>query len=179
VEGQGLLPHSCSLPQTPRFSSSLPTCQYSCSRPRLPRPFCKRAGNAGGYSKPGLALPSCGCTLQRRESPALHSPTPPPRVLARSSLRVAEELLHLRVIHSLMAAMGNTDHSNSQRLASVTLEVYGPAGLWAALWGTGSHGHRPSHDALPICCSTSCKCSQWWRSTCASPWGRNSTSSSL
>nr|XP_020039021.1 uncharacterized protein C1orf228 homolog [Castor canadensis] len=45
-------------------------------------------------------------------------------VLARSSLRVAEELLHLRVIHSLMAAMGNTDHSNSQRLASVTLEYF-------------------------------------------------------
>ncbi|XP_023410413.1 armadillo-like helical domain containing protein 1 isoform X4 [Loxodonta africana] len=43
-------------------------------------------------------------------------------VLARSNLSIAEELLHLRVVHSLMAAMGNTDHSNSQRLASLTLE---------------------------------------------------------
>ncbi|XP_006899086.1 PREDICTED: uncharacterized protein C1orf228 homolog [Elephantulus edwardii] len=45
-------------------------------------------------------------------------------VLARSNLSVAEELLHLRVVHSLMAAMGNTDHSNSQRLASLTLEFF-------------------------------------------------------
>nr|XP_055198142.1 armadillo-like helical domain containing protein 1 isoform X5 [Nyctereutes procyonoides] len=43
-------------------------------------------------------------------------------VLARSNTSVAEELLHLRVVHSLMAAMGNTDHSNSQRQASLTLE---------------------------------------------------------
>ncbi|KAF5923247.1 hypothetical protein HPG69_012337 [Diceros bicornis minor] len=46
----------------------------------------------------------------------------PPRVLARSNTSLAEELLHLRVVHSLMAAMGNTDHSNSQRQASLTLE---------------------------------------------------------
>lgn len=45
------------------------------------------------------------------------------RILARNDLNVAEELLRLRVIHSLMSAMGNTDHSNSQRLASLTLEV--------------------------------------------------------
>lgn len=45
------------------------------------------------------------------------------RILARSDLNLAEEMLHLRVIHSLMSAMGNTDHSNSQRLASLTLEV--------------------------------------------------------
>nr|AAI60855.1 RGD1563714 protein [Rattus norvegicus] len=44
-------------------------------------------------------------------------------ILARSDLNLAEEMLHLRVIHSLMSAMGNTDHSNSQRLASLTLEV--------------------------------------------------------
>lgn len=31
----------------------------------------------------------------------------------------------MRVVHSLMTAMGNTDHSNSQRLASLTLEVLG------------------------------------------------------
>ncbi|XP_069843492.1 armadillo-like helical domain containing protein 1 isoform X1 [Dipodomys merriami] len=45
-------------------------------------------------------------------------------VLARGSLSVAEDLLHMRVVHSLLAAMGNTDHSNSQRLASLTLEVF-------------------------------------------------------
>ncbi|XP_008585200.1 PREDICTED: uncharacterized protein C1orf228 homolog [Galeopterus variegatus] len=43
-------------------------------------------------------------------------------VLARSHLSIAEEMLHLRVVHSLMAAMGNTDHSNSQRQANLTLE---------------------------------------------------------
>uniref|UniRef100_A0ABI7ZPW9 Armadillo like helical domain containing 1 n=1 Tax=Felis catus TaxID=9685 RepID=A0ABI7ZPW9_FELCA len=46
------------------------------------------------------------------------------RVLARSNTSVAEEMLHLRVVHSLMAAMGNTDHSNSQRQASLTLEYF-------------------------------------------------------
>uniref|UniRef100_A0A0G2K7C5 Armadillo-like helical domain containing 1 n=1 Tax=Rattus norvegicus TaxID=10116 RepID=A0A0G2K7C5_RAT len=45
-------------------------------------------------------------------------------ILARSDLNLAEEMLHLRVIHSLMSAMGNTDHSNSQRLASLTLEYF-------------------------------------------------------
>ncbi|XP_075411482.1 armadillo-like helical domain containing protein 1 [Tenrec ecaudatus] len=45
-------------------------------------------------------------------------------VLARSNFSIAEELLQLRVVHSLMAAMGNTDHSNSQRLACLTLEYY-------------------------------------------------------
>ncbi|KAI4549643.1 hypothetical protein MG293_001973, partial [Ovis ammon polii] len=53
---------------------------------------------------------------------------PPPRILARHNTTLAEEMLHLRVIHSLMAAMGNTDHSNSQRQASLTLEVHGAAG---------------------------------------------------
>nr|KAF6443099.1 armadillo like helical domain containing 1 [Molossus molossus] len=43
-------------------------------------------------------------------------------VLARSSTSLAEKMLHLRVVHNLMAAMGNTDHSNSQRQASLTLE---------------------------------------------------------
>ncbi|XP_040612796.1 armadillo-like helical domain containing protein 1 [Mesocricetus auratus] len=46
------------------------------------------------------------------------------RILARDDFTVAEELLHMRVIHSLMIAMGNTDHSNSQRLASLTLEFF-------------------------------------------------------
>nr|XP_027793407.1 armadillo-like helical domain containing protein 1 [Marmota flaviventris] len=45
-------------------------------------------------------------------------------VLARRDLSTAEEMLHMRVVHSLMAAMGNTDHSNSQRLASLTLEFF-------------------------------------------------------
>lgn len=53
------------------------------------------------------------------------NPSPRPRVLARSNNSLAEEMLHLRVVHSLMAAMGNTDHSNSQRQASLTLEVSG------------------------------------------------------
>uniref|UniRef100_A0A2K6TWH9 Armadillo like helical domain containing 1 n=1 Tax=Saimiri boliviensis boliviensis TaxID=39432 RepID=A0A2K6TWH9_SAIBB len=37
-------------------------------------------------------------------------------VLVRNDISIAEELLYLRVVHGLMAAMGNTDHSNSQRL---------------------------------------------------------------
>lgn len=45
------------------------------------------------------------------------------RILARNDLNLAKELLRLRVVHGLMSAMGNTDHSNSQRLASLTLEV--------------------------------------------------------
>ncbi|XP_054428099.1 armadillo-like helical domain containing protein 1 [Pteronotus mesoamericanus] len=45
-------------------------------------------------------------------------------VLARSNTSLAEEMLHLRVVHGLMAAMGNTDHSNSQRQASLTLEYF-------------------------------------------------------
>uniref|UniRef100_A0A8D2DCP2 Armadillo like helical domain containing 1 n=1 Tax=Sciurus vulgaris TaxID=55149 RepID=A0A8D2DCP2_SCIVU len=45
-------------------------------------------------------------------------------VLARRDMSIAEEMLHMRVVHSLMAAMGNTDHSNSQRLASLTLEFF-------------------------------------------------------
>ncbi|XP_039739979.1 armadillo-like helical domain containing protein 1 isoform X4 [Pteropus medius] len=45
-------------------------------------------------------------------------------VLARGNTSLAEEMLHLRVVHGLMAAMGNTDHSNSQRQASLTLEYF-------------------------------------------------------
>ncbi|XP_021529000.2 armadillo-like helical domain containing protein 1 isoform X1 [Aotus nancymaae] len=45
-------------------------------------------------------------------------------VLVRNDISIAEELLYLRVVHCLMAAMGNTDHSNSQRLASLTLEYF-------------------------------------------------------
>ncbi|KAG8507672.1 Armadillo-like helical domain containing protein 1, partial [Galemys pyrenaicus] len=46
------------------------------------------------------------------------------RVLVHSNMGLAEEMLHLRVVHSLMTAMGNTDHSNSQRQASLTLEFF-------------------------------------------------------
>ncbi|KFO20859.1 hypothetical protein H920_17652 [Fukomys damarensis] len=45
-------------------------------------------------------------------------------VLARGSMSIAQEMLHLHVVRSLMAAMGNTDHSNSQRLASLTLQFF-------------------------------------------------------
>ncbi|KAM4873445.1 armadillo-like helical domain containing protein 1 isoform 1-T5 [Thomomys bottae] len=45
-------------------------------------------------------------------------------ILVRGSLSIAEELLHMRVVHALLTAMGNTDHSNSQRLASMTLELF-------------------------------------------------------
>ncbi|XP_032159628.1 armadillo-like helical domain containing protein 1 [Mustela erminea] len=45
-------------------------------------------------------------------------------VLARSNTSIAEEMLHLRVVHSLLAAMGNSDHCNSQRQASLTLEYF-------------------------------------------------------
>ncbi|XP_029085000.1 armadillo-like helical domain containing protein 1 [Monodon monoceros] len=43
-------------------------------------------------------------------------------ILARGNTSLAEEMLPVRVVHSLMAAMGNMDHSNSQRQASLTLE---------------------------------------------------------
>ncbi|XP_013377099.1 PREDICTED: uncharacterized protein C1orf228 homolog isoform X4 [Chinchilla lanigera] len=46
------------------------------------------------------------------------------RVLALHSLRVAEEMLRLHVVRNLMAAMGNADHSNSQRLASLALQFF-------------------------------------------------------
>ncbi|XP_036611355.1 armadillo-like helical domain containing protein 1 [Trichosurus vulpecula] len=45
-------------------------------------------------------------------------------VIARSSMAVAEELLALQVVSHLMYAMGNQDHSNGQRLASLTLEYF-------------------------------------------------------
>ncbi|XP_074122226.1 armadillo-like helical domain containing protein 1 isoform X2 [Sminthopsis crassicaudata] len=43
-------------------------------------------------------------------------------IISRNSMSVAEELLSLQVVSNLMFAMGNRDHSNSQRLASLTLE---------------------------------------------------------
>lgn len=66
------------------------------------------------------------CSGGRQRVPrGCRNPSPGPRVLVRGNNSLAEEMLHLRVVHSLMAAMGNTDHSNSQRQASLTLEVSG------------------------------------------------------
>ncbi|XP_066482210.1 armadillo-like helical domain containing protein 1 [Tiliqua scincoides] len=45
-------------------------------------------------------------------------------ILAQDSREVAEELIFLRVVHSLMCAMGNKDHTNCQRQASITLEYF-------------------------------------------------------
>lgn len=59
----------------------------------------------------------------RRVSRGCRTQNPWPRVLAHSNTSLAEEMLNMGVVHSLMAAMGNTDHSNSQRQASLTLEV--------------------------------------------------------
>ncbi|XP_013377091.1 PREDICTED: uncharacterized protein C1orf228 homolog isoform X1 [Chinchilla lanigera] len=65
------------------------------------------------------------------------------RVLALHSLRVAEEMLRLHVVRNLMAAMGNADHSNSQRLASLALQVCGAQGRDAGAQGRGHHTVRP------------------------------------
>lgn len=46
------------------------------------------------------------------------------RILATHNMSLAENMLHLGVVHSLMVAMGNMDHSNSQRQASLTLEFF-------------------------------------------------------
>uniref|UniRef100_A0A8D0WBJ8 Armadillo like helical domain containing 1 n=2 Tax=Sus scrofa TaxID=9823 RepID=A0A8D0WBJ8_PIG len=59
-----------------------------------------------------------------------------------------------------------------------------PASRWrcAGRRGGGRRGgHRagaPQSRPAPTRRSTSCSCSRWWRSTCAGPWGRNSTGSS-
>ncbi|XP_060087673.1 armadillo-like helical domain containing protein 1 [Heteronotia binoei] len=45
-------------------------------------------------------------------------------ILAQDSSRVAEELIYLNVVHGLMCAMGNKDHTNCQRQASITLEYF-------------------------------------------------------
>ncbi|KAL8178807.1 UNVERIFIED_CONTAM: Armadillo-like helical domain containing protein 1 [Gekko kuhli] len=45
-------------------------------------------------------------------------------ILAQDSNRVAEELIYLNVVHGLMCAMGNKDHTNCQRQASITLESH-------------------------------------------------------
>ncbi|KAF7253909.1 Armadillo-like helical domain containing protein 1, partial [Varanus komodoensis] len=45
-------------------------------------------------------------------------------ILAQDSREVAEELIFLRVVHGLLCAMGNKDHTNCQRQASITLEYF-------------------------------------------------------
>nr|XP_056700769.1 armadillo-like helical domain containing protein 1 [Euleptes europaea] len=45
-------------------------------------------------------------------------------ILAQDSNRVAEELIYLNVVHGLMCAMGNKDHTNCQRQSSITLELF-------------------------------------------------------
>ncbi|XP_009454358.1 armadillo-like helical domain containing protein 1 isoform X4 [Pan troglodytes] len=68
--------------------------------------------------------PSLPMFLQQAAAAKAIGLNPRPRVLARNDMSIAEELLYLRVVRGLMAAMGNTDHSNSQRLASLTLECF-------------------------------------------------------
>ncbi|XP_058033526.1 armadillo-like helical domain containing protein 1 isoform X3 [Ahaetulla prasina] len=45
-------------------------------------------------------------------------------ILAQESREVAEELIVLNVVHGLMCAMGNKDHTNGQRQASITLAYF-------------------------------------------------------
>ncbi|KAK7100658.1 armadillo-like helical domain containing protein 1 isoform X2 [Littorina saxatilis] len=45
-------------------------------------------------------------------------------ILAGESNEIAEKLIHMRVIHNLLFAMGNTDSADSQRQASITLEHF-------------------------------------------------------
>lgn len=68
-------------------------------------------------------------------------------------------------MHGLMAAMGNTDHSNSQRQADLTLEVHGAAGRRAGR----ARGHR-GHAPYPPTAVAVASYSRWWRRTCARPW---------
>ncbi|XP_070563308.1 armadillo-like helical domain containing protein 1 [Ptychodera flava] len=43
-------------------------------------------------------------------------------ILVREFEDIGEKLIQLRVVHNLMVAMGNEDHADSQRQASITLE---------------------------------------------------------
>lgn len=43
-------------------------------------------------------------------------------ILSRESRPITEKLIQLRCVHNLMIAMGNEDHADSQRQASITLE---------------------------------------------------------
>ncbi|XP_018428826.1 PREDICTED: uncharacterized protein C1orf228 homolog, partial [Nanorana parkeri] len=45
-------------------------------------------------------------------------------MLARESPQLCEDLIQLRVVHHLLHAMGNTEHTDSQRQASLALEYF-------------------------------------------------------
>ncbi|XP_039341326.1 armadillo-like helical domain containing protein 1 [Mauremys reevesii] len=45
-------------------------------------------------------------------------------ILAQDSTKLAEEMIQLRVVHGLMCAMGNQDHTTCQRQASISLEYF-------------------------------------------------------
>jgi len=45
------------------------------------------------------------------------------RILAQRNEEISKELLSLRVIHHLLYAMGNQEHADAQRQASLALEV--------------------------------------------------------
>uniref|UniRef100_A0A674I152 Armadillo like helical domain containing 1 n=1 Tax=Terrapene triunguis TaxID=2587831 RepID=A0A674I152_9SAUR len=45
-------------------------------------------------------------------------------LLAQDSTKLAEEMIQLRVVHGLLCAMGNQDHTTCQRQASITLEYF-------------------------------------------------------
>ncbi|XP_044882727.1 armadillo-like helical domain containing protein 1 isoform X5 [Mauremys mutica] len=45
-------------------------------------------------------------------------------ILAQESTKLAEEMIQLRVVHGLMCAMGNQDHTTCQRQASISLEYF-------------------------------------------------------
>ncbi|XP_048717307.1 armadillo-like helical domain containing protein 1 isoform X4 [Caretta caretta] len=45
-------------------------------------------------------------------------------ILAKDSTKLAEEMIQLRVVHGLMCAMGNENHTTCQRQASIALEYF-------------------------------------------------------
>ncbi|XP_075472302.1 armadillo-like helical domain containing protein 1 isoform X2 [Ascaphus truei] len=45
-------------------------------------------------------------------------------MLARESMELCEELIQLRVVHNLLFVMGNKDHTESQRQASLAVEYF-------------------------------------------------------
>ncbi|KAM6172418.1 armadillo-like helical domain containing protein 1 [Erethizon dorsatum] len=91
---------------------------------------------SGAAGRGGAGVPTSLTAARSPECPFLQLTAHPPSflqqaaaakaiwVLARRSLPVAEEMLRLRVVRSLMAAMGNADHSNSQRLAALALQFF-------------------------------------------------------
>ncbi|NWI99572.1 ARMD1 protein, partial [Crypturellus undulatus] len=72
--------------------------------------------------EPLLAMRVCCVLLSTcREGADARSPC---SILAKESAAVAEELIQLEVVHSLMVAMGNQDHAVSQRHASISLVYF-------------------------------------------------------